>query len=378
MNLIKIISILFVLFKFQLLFAETKPKLIWVDALANFERLCSKDSINYYLNKIKSLGFTDVVLDVKPITGEVLYNSKNVQPMIKWNGFTHDENFDILDYFIKKCHELNLHLHASLNVFVEGHNYYNRGLVFMKIPDWQTINYTDSGFIPISKLKHKYSAMTNPANPDVQKYELKIIEELVQNYSELDGIILDRVRFDGIESDFSLLSKNLFEKYINQKIERYPDDIFKWKRDSTGRSFREEGKYYKKWLEWRASVIYDFMSQARSLIKKINPKISFGVYAGDWYPVYYKVGVNWASKNYDPSQEFSWATENYKNYGYAELLDQFLAGCYFFEVTKDEVNKKYQSRLKRNEPGMGTEKEFWYSVEGSAEFAKKLLWVLCQ
>lgn len=373
MNLIKVLSILFVLFNFHPLNTQTKPKLIWFDALANFERLCSKDSINYYLSKIKSLGFTHVVLDVKPITGEVLFNSKNAQPMFKWNGFTRDENFDILGYFIKKSHDLNLHLYASLNVFVEGHNYYNRGLVFTKFPDWQSINYTDSGLVPITKLKNKYSAMTNPANPEVQKYELKIIEELAKNYADLDGIILDRVRFDGIESDFSLLSKKLFEKYLNLKIKSYPDDIYKWKKDSTGRSFREEGKFYKKWLEWRSSVIYNFIKKARDLIKKINPDISFGVYAGAWYPVYYEVGVNWASKNFDPSQEFSWATENYKNYGYAELIDLFFAGCYFFEVTKDEVKRLNHTNIKRTEAAMGTEKEFWYSVEGSAEIAKKVI-----
>ena len=49
---------------------------MWFDAEANFARFSHKDSIDFYLKKIKSLGFTHAVVDVRPITGEVLFNSK--------------------------------------------------------------------------------------------------------------------------------------------------------------------------------------------------------------------------------------------------------------------------------------------------------------
>ena len=35
-------------------------------------------------------------------------------------------------------------------------------------------------------------------------------------------------------------------------------------------------------------------------------------YTGAWYPTYFEVGVNWASRNYDVSKDFSWATPDYK------------------------------------------------------------------
>ncbi len=371
--MIKFILSLFIVFHIHQLSAQIKPKFIWFDAVANFERLTSKDSIDHYLRKIKQTGFSDVVIDIKPITGEVLFDSKIAPMMNEWEGISKKENFDLLSYFITVGNKLKLRIHASLNIFVEGHNFYNRGLVFNQKSDWQSINYTDSGFAPITKLKHKYSAMINPANPMVQEYELKVIREVIEKYPKLDGIILDRVRFDGIQADFSPLSLKKFEEYINQKIEKIPDDIYRWEKDSTGKIIKIEGKLYKKWLEWRTFVIYDFMKKCRELVKSINSEISFGVYAGAWYPVYYEVGVNWASKNYDPSKEYNWATENYKNYGYAEVLDLFLAGCYFFEVTKDEVMKLNETNINRNEAAMGNEKEFWYSVEGSAEIAKRVI-----
>ena len=348
-----------------------KPKLIWFDATANIERLSSKDSIYFYLDKVKQTGFTDVVIDVKPITGEVLFNSKIAAPLKKWNSFKRVTDFDILGYFISESHKRNLTVHASLNIFAEGHNFVDLGPVYINKQKWQSINYTDSGMVPITKLKHKYSAMTNPADREVQLYELSLLKELAANYPTLDGVILDRVRYDCIEADFSDLSRGLFEKYINDKVENFPDDIFRWGKDEKGKSKISEGKLFQKWIEWRASIIYNFILEAKTELKKINPKLSFGDYTGAWYPTYYELGVNWASKNYDPYPKYSWATDKYKNFGYAELLDLYTTGCYFYEVTKDEVTKLNET-LKRTEAAMGAGKEPWYSVEGSAELAKSV------
>ena len=55
---------------------KKKPALMWFDAEANFERFSHKDSIDYYLEKIKSVGFTHAIVDIRPITGEVLYQSQ--------------------------------------------------------------------------------------------------------------------------------------------------------------------------------------------------------------------------------------------------------------------------------------------------------------
>lgn len=370
---LKIFFVIHLILLFNISSANEKPKLLWFDATANFITLSYKDSITFYLKKAKEIGFTDVVLDLKPISGEVLYDSRFAPKMNEWNNFYRDETFDFADFFISEAHKLGLKVHASVNVFVAGHNYHDRGLVYQGKSDWQSINYTDSGFIPITKLKHKYSAMTNPANPEVQEHELKIIEELLIRYPNFDGIILDRVRYDGIEADFSPLSIELFERYLGEKIKNFPDDIYKWIKNEIGERVRKEGKFFKKWLEWRASVIYDFMKKAKATVKQVNPNILFGTYTGAWYPVYYEVGVNWASQKYDPSKEYDWATPNYKNYGYADLLELYTTGCYFFEVTKEEVEKLNEQMINRSEAGMGKTKDFWYSVEGSAEIVKKVV-----
>jgi hypothetical protein len=350
-----------------------KPKLLWFDATANFQRFCSVDSIHYYLDMAQKCGFTDIVLDVKPITGEVLYPSRVAPQMKDWQGSRRSDSLDYLNVFITGAHRRGMRLHASLNVFVAGHNFFNRGAVYNNKAEWQCINYTDSGFVPITKLKHKYSAMTNPILKAVQKHELAVLKELVAAYPDLDGIILDRVRYDCIEADFSAASRAAFEKYIRKKVASFPNDIMFYAKDSSGRTVRMNGPLFKQWIEWRVSVIYQFIKRARETVKAINPKISFGDYTGAWYPLYYELGVNWASRAYDPSKEYSWATEQYKNYGYAELLDLYTSGCYFYEVTKEEVAALNEDAVKRGEAAMGKGKEYWYSVEGSAELAKQVV-----
>jgi hypothetical protein len=56
-------------------------------------------------------------------------------------------------------------------------------------------------------------------------------------------------------------------------------------------------------MEYRANVIKSFVEEAHKRIKAINPDLVLGDYTGAWYPTYYYVGVNWASKKYNPAEE---------------------------------------------------------------------------
>lgn len=346
-----------------------------MDAHANFERLSSKDSVKYYLQKCKNAGVTDVVIDIKPITGDVLYASKIAPQLTEWKGFTRQADFDMLQIAINEGHRLQMAVYASINVFSGGHNHFNKGIIYTTHPEWQSENYLDTGITSISKIKTKYSGMLNPADPQVQEYELSILAEIIGKYKKLDGIILDRVRYDGLEADFSSLSKKIFEKYIGKEVNNFPACIFTYKKQTNNPGSKPEkvpGVFFKEWLEWRASVIYNFMKDARKTVKEINPKIIFADYTGAWYPTYYEVGANWASNKYDVAKDYSWATKKYHQYGYAEELDLYTSGCYFYEVTKQEVANSNKIATATTEAGMSSIKAPWYSVEGSAEMAMQL------
>lgn len=350
----------------------TKHYLMWFDATANFERFSNPDSIDFYLKKIKNLGFTDAVVDMRPITGQVLYKSKYAPLLKEWNSKKRNENFDYLGHFIAESHKLGLRVHASLNTFVAGHNFINTGPVYENHPEWASILYTpENGLVSITTQKKKYSAMVNPVNDEYQEYILNIFEEIVKAYPKLDGIILDRVSYAGFEADFSGLSKQKFEEYLNKKIDVFPDDIYKWEKDEHGNFYPKRGKYYMQWIEWRSKNIYNFMTKARIRIKSVNPKISFGNYTGAWYPSCFEVGVNFASKDYDPSKDYDWATATYKNTGYAELLDLYTVGNYYTTITKYEYLGKNSSVKDRTDSKV--KGSLWYCVEGSCENLRLVL-----
>jgi len=350
---------------------KRKPALMWIDAEANFARFNSKDSIDFYLKKVRKLGFTHIVVDVRPITGEVLYKSDFTPQMKEWRG-AKCGNFDYLGYFIKMGHELGLKVFASLNVFCAGHNYYDRGLIYNGHPEWASIVYTpDKGIIPITQQKEKYGAMINPLSETYRIYILRVLKEVVGKYPTLDGLMLDRVRYDGIEADFSDISRKKFESYIGHKINKFPDDIYRWEKGADGKFYPKRGSLFKDWIEWRSKIITDFMALARKEVKSVNSRISFGTYTGAWYPSYYEVGVNFASCKYDPSKDFDWATKTYYKTGYAEMIDFYSTGNYYTDITIKDYLKN--NHLVWNETDSQAQSGTWYCVEGSCDRLRKIL-----
>lgn len=365
--------------------------LLWFDATANFERFSTADSVCFYLDKCKEVGITDAVVDVRPISGDVLWQSKIAPELVEWNGFDkvqsptdtgkvkyverpnafkRDRSFDMLRTFINEAHKREMKVHAALNMFVGGHNFVDRGIVYTEHPDWQSINYTPNGMQGITSQKQKYSAMMNPNNPEVRRYLISLLKEVCEKYPDLDGIILDRGRFDGMEADFSETSKLEFEKYIGEKLAHFPQDIYEWVGNDKPKM--KNGPYFRKWLEFRSGVIRDFFYAAREAVKSVNPEISFGDYTGAWYSSYYDVGVNWGSCTYDPSAEYDWATPGYGKTGYAKALDLLTVGCYFPEVYRSDVNTLNQGNVQRLEAGMRSESDPENTVEGSADLALRV------
>jgi hypothetical protein len=81
--------------------------------------------------------------------------------------------------------------------------------------------------------------------------------------------------------------------------------------------------------------------------------------------------VNFASKSYDPSKDYEWATSDYKRTGYAELLDLYATGNYYTDITITDAEKN--AKGVRNETDSETQKGTWYSVEGSCRHLRTIL-----
>lgn len=224
----------------------------------------------------------------------------------------------------------------------------------VKVGDTIDISKTETKLVPSSQAAG-HSTFVNPIREDVQAYELGIITELVSNY-DVDGIVLDRARYNNIYADFSDLSREKFEEYIGQKLENFPQDIFEIQIDDKGQKI-VQGPWYQKWIEWRAGNIQSFFKKAEKTIHDIKQDVYFSTYVGAWYSDYYSEGVNWASKTHKP--DYSWTSPDYHKTGYAETLDFIMTGTYFEDVTKEEA--------------LANGRIAEHSVEGSAELAMDVI-----
>lgn len=371
-NKIKLIIVTcFLLVSYNMAFgSEDKTKMMWLDCSANYQRFSYPDSIKYYVDKCHEIGITHLVLDLKGTTGMVQYPSKIATQKKTWKG--HDRpDFDFVNTFLEAAHANGMKVYAGFNIFVDGHGYFRIGEVYEKHKKWQSVNYIPGeGLVNTIDIPNKPTAFLNPALKEVQDYEISILKEVVQNYN-VDGIMLDRTRYDNIQSDFSKSSKRMFEKYIGKKVKNFPEDIYEWEKTADGSYKRKDGIYFKQWIEWRASVIYNFIKRVRTEVKALDPNCVIAAYTGAWYPSYFEVGVNWAGHDYDPSKDFDWATPEYKKYGYADLLDFYTNGNYYWNVTLEEYYKSSGKHKNETDSDFSTGEHL--SVEGGNKLTRKLL-----
>ncbi len=199
---------------------------------------------------------------------------------------------------------------------------------------------TTPAFRPISEMPDpQYPLMMNPFHPTVWEYELSIAKEVVSKY-DVDGIIYDdRLRFAGMNADFSPQARAEFEK--SHTLKRWPEDIFRYTITPTLQRGIEPGPLFDEWMKFRANRVSQFVQTVRSEIRRIRPSVQLGVYAGSWYGEYPALANNYASV--DAESAFWFATPAYRETGFASRLDFLITGCYYPNATVFEAMTKGQS-----------------------------------
>lgn len=322
-----------------------KPKYLWMCGEANFDRFASKDTIDYYLEKAKETGFNNIVVDVKPIEGKVLYKSMLVPELTCVDTLVVERDWDYLQYMIDKAHSLGMKVTASACVFPVGSAGRQNGLCYEDSTfDGRTcIEYRPDGTLEdIRTNRTKVAAFLNPVRQDSRDYAMGVLSEIVSNY-DIDGLALDYCRFPDMESDFSTESREAFEKYIGKNVENWPSDIFSY--DENGE--RIPGLYYKEWLAFRAGVLCDFIHQVSDSIKAINPDVELNYWAGSWIHAIEKNGQNWASPRSEWCKKYDYGTDAYQKAGFAPALDNFIVGAYLERVYGPEDNESVEYALNR-------------------------------
>ncbi len=180
---------------------------------------------------------------------------------------------------------------------------------------------------------HSIFAFVNPANPEVYGYEMAVIYEVLSRY-DVDGIVLDRTRYQDITEDFSPLSRAGFEAFIGRSIPHWPQDVYSYAASGYWVT-RVPGPLYRAWLGYRAHTILAYTRAVTHLVHTLKPQVAVAMYVGAWYPVYYDEGVNWASPDVQPP--YTWIGADWIRAGLAPLLDYLMIGLYYRPVTVAEA-----------------------------------------
>lgn len=316
-----------------------KARLVWIDAAANFQDYANDEAkIAEDMARIKETGFTGVIVEVRPTTGGVLFKSDVEEPVKRVDAWVpgayvwleRTAEFDYLQAFIDAGKEAGLDVYAAINTMIGGkecpYGLGTNGPLFdgsIK-KEWASVVNTADGLVNCMDMGAG-TKFLNPANDEVVEYLLGILEDLAAY--EVSGIILDRCRYDDSDlgSDFSEISREKFEDYIGKKLNDWPGDVFA---PGAASLSSPVSQMQVKWMEFRAKNIHDFMEKASERIHSVNPDIRFGAYVGAWYSSYYYSGVNWASPDYNARNSYSWATQEYSGYGYADHCDIMIIGAY--------------------------------------------------
>lgn len=177
--------------KCSLPFKKGELKGVWVRPTETSEK-----AIIATLDRIQQAGIDNVFLETY-FHGKTIYPSK----VMEGYGFTPQyEQFvgiDPLAIWIKEAHKRGIRVHTWFETFYVGNeNPENNPQSILSVnPSWSNRTKKDSESVSLSKSTAEHNGyFLDPANPYVQDFLTKLIEEIVTCYKP-DGINLDYIRY---------------------------------------------------------------------------------------------------------------------------------------------------------------------------------------
>ncbi|RJE91348.1 hypothetical protein D3P07_04670 [Paenibacillus sp. 1011MAR3C5] len=183
-------------------------------------------------------------------SGQVFYDS-SIAPVAA--GY---ESFDALQHVIDAAHSKGIKVHAWIPQFHDQ-------AAFMAHPDWQMHAWVDGTQVPFTG-SNGSEYFINPIHHEVQAYERSIIHEVIENY-DIDGVVLDWIRFDDYNMDVSDYTIGKFEAEFGYS----PLTI----------DFDEASAQREEWNEWRTEQIGNYVGDIRNdITSSTKPDMKLGVY----------------------------------------------------------------------------------------------------
>ncbi|MGQ0569518.1 MAG: family 10 glycosylhydrolase [Armatimonadota bacterium] len=325
---------------------------LWIETSANLLMLSSREAIRALVARARAAGIDTLIPEAKNAWGFVIYESE-FAPHIRTSplpraGYLapltwYPRDFDALKVLIEEAHAGGLRVHAAVNAFGEG-LVLTPGSPLIGVverhPEWVSVHLRAGpdgrpAFVPSSNIGP--IVFVNPVHPEAQAYELAVLWEIVSRY-DVDGIILDRARYAGPDTDFSDLSRERFEAFLGRSVGRWPDDVAQPIEGSL-----RQGPLFREWVAWRASVIKAYVRAAGRLVRHVRPGIPMGMYVGAWYSTIYEFGQNWTRADTPPL--FSAWSPALSEQSLLSELDYLMVGLYYRTITRWEAAQQGRSLL---------------------------------
>lgn len=192
----------------------------------------AKKNIDTIISNMKSDKFNLLILHVRPFSDSI-YPSK-IFPTSKYIG---NVSFDVLEYFIDKCHSVGIDVHAWINPYRISHD--SNFVIEKNHPAYSFLGTSNIGVL-------SSGVYYNPASNLVTSLIVSGVEEIINNY-DVDGIH--------------------FDDYFYPKGDIDKESYALYKSSGGALSLKD----------YRLLNVRNMISSVYSSIKKINKDIVFGI-----------------------------------------------------------------------------------------------------
>lgn len=166
------------------------------------------------------------------------------------------ESFDALEATIRAAHRRRIRVRAWVPQFHDR-------TAATRDPGQQMWSYDGVRLRPFTGGDRHVEYFVNPLSGPAQEYQQSLLHEIAKNY-DVDGIVIDWVRFDNYNMDLGLETRRVFKGYSGLD----PIEI----------DFGTDNPERQMWNRWRTKGIADYVASVKRLLDETRRGIEFGAY----------------------------------------------------------------------------------------------------
>lgn len=212
------------------------------------------------LNRLQSAGIDNIFLETY-FHGRTIYPSKVMEYYDLTPQYEKFEGLDTLAVWIKEAHKRNMKIHTWFETFYVGNNNPSSDphSILAVYPEWANKTKRDANTDNISKSAAEHNGyFLDPANPEVQDFISKLIEEIITVYKP-DGINIDYIRYPNSLGNSDSSNWGYTDIARNEFYEIYGVDPVELKKTDS---------LYSNWNNYRREKVTDMIKRIGALARQ--------------------------------------------------------------------------------------------------------------